>query len=89
VSKVVAFLRAGYPSAMPATGYVPLAALLRRRLCEDEITAITTELGMRRGCPIRNADVAVAITRIADEMPSLDDIERVQRRLQATAHEIR
>jgi hypothetical protein len=83
VSRIVAFLRAGYPTAMPATGYVPLAALLRRRVSDDEITAITSELSMRRGCPISNADVAVAFTRITNEMPSLDDIERVQRRLEA------
>jgi Protein of unknown function (DUF3349) len=84
VSRIVAFLRAGYPTAMPATGYVPLAALLRRRVTDDEITAITTELNMRRRCPISNADVAVAITRITNEMPAPDDIERVQRRLEAT-----
>jgi hypothetical protein len=84
VSRIVAFLRAGYPTAMPATGYVPLAALLRRRVTDNEITAITTELNMRQRCPISNADVAVAITRITKEMPSPDDIERVQRRLEAT-----
>ena len=83
VSRIVAFMRAGYPTGMPATGYIPLAALLPRRVCDDEITAITSEFMMRRGTPISTADVGVAISRITNEMPSLDDIERVKRRLDA------
>jgi hypothetical protein len=83
VSTIVAFMRAGYPTGMPATGYVPLAALSRRRVSDDEITTITSELIRRRHLPISNADIGVAITRITNEMPSRDDIERVQRRLDA------
>jgi len=83
VARVVAFMRAGYPTGMPATGYAPLAALLRRRICDDEITAITSELLMRRHRPISIADIGVEITQITNEMPSPDDIERVQRRLDA------
>jgi hypothetical protein len=79
VSRFVAFLRAGYPTGMPATGYVPLAALLRRRVCDDEITAITSELIVHGRWPISPADVGVAITRVTSEMPSPDDIERVRR----------
>ena len=83
VSSIVAFVRAGYPTGMPATGYAPLAALLRRRVCDDEITAITNELIMHGRRPISTADVGVAITRITNAMPSQDDIARVQRRLNA------
>jgi Protein of unknown function (DUF3349) len=84
VSRFVAFVRAGYPTGMPATGYVPLAALLPRRVCDDEITAITSEFMRRWGArPISTADVGLAITRITNEMPSLEDIERVKRRLDA------
>jgi len=81
LSRFVAFVRAGYPTGMPATGYLPLAALSRRRLCDDEITSITNEFVTRRCCPISTADVGVEITRITDELPSPDDIERIQRRL--------
>jgi hypothetical protein len=76
-------MRAGYPTGMPATGYAPLAALSPRRICDDEITAITSEFKMHRGTPVTTAAVGVAIIRITNEMPSLDDIERVQRRLDA------
>jgi uncharacterized protein DUF3349 len=83
VAKVVAFMRAGYPSGMPTAGYVPAVALLPRRVSGDEIITITSELEMRRHRPISTADIGVEITRITNEMPSLDDIERVQRRLDA------
>jgi len=83
VSSIVAFVRAGYPTGMPTTGYVPLAALSPRRASEDEIAAIASQLIMQRRRPISTADVGVAITRFTDAMPSLDDIARVQRRLDA------
>ncbi len=83
VSRVVAFLRAGYPAAMPATGYAPLAALLPRRLADDELAAITSEFASQAVRRISTVDVGVAIFRITNAMPSLDDIKRVQRRLEA------
>jgi hypothetical protein len=83
VSSIVAFVRAGYPTGMPATGYVPLAALSRRRVSNDEITAITSELVKQKHRPISATDVGVAITRVTNAMPSQDDIARVQRRLDA------
>jgi len=83
VARVVAFLRAGYPTGMPATGYLPLAALARRRVTDDEIATITNRFGLRRRRPVSNVDIGVAITRVTNEMPSPDDVQRVQRRLQA------
>ena len=83
VSSIIAFVRADYPAGMPATGYVPLAAMSRRRVSNDDITAITSELITHRRRSISTADVGVAITRITNQMPSQDDIARVQRRLHA------
>ena len=82
VSGVIAFFRAGYPSWAPSTGYVPLLALLRRRVSDDEIISIASRLIARRQ-PMDAADVGVEITRITDELPSADDIARVQQRLEA------
>lgn len=83
LAQVVAFMRAGYPSGMPGTGYVPAVALLPRRVSDDEIITITSELVLCRHRPISTADIGVEVTRITNELPSLDDIERVQRRLDA------
>ncbi len=84
VSSIVAFVRAGYPNSAPATGYLPLFALLPRKLSDDEAVAVTCKLieGKRR--PLGSADIGVEIIRVTGEMPSLDDIERVKRRLDAT-----
>ncbi len=83
-SRIVAFLRAGYPNAAPATGYVPLLALLPRKVSDHEALMITSMLIGRKRRAIDAADVGVEITRVTGEMPSFDDIERVQRRLDAT-----
>ncbi|MGF2946047.1 DUF3349 domain-containing protein [Mycobacterium sp. Lab-001] len=80
VSRVVGFLRAGYPSGLPATGYAPLFALLRRRVSDDEIAAITEYISAG-GVPFGAADVGVEISRITNDMPSLNDIGRVHDRL--------
>jgi uncharacterized protein DUF3349 len=37
LTRIVAFLRAGYPEGVPANDYIPLLALLRRRLSDDEV----------------------------------------------------
>jgi hypothetical protein len=81
LSSVTAFFRAGYAKGAPATGYVPLLALLRRRVTDDEITAIASKL-IARGRQL-TADIGVEITRITDEMPSLEDLARVQQRIAA------
>jgi Protein of unknown function (DUF3349) len=84
VSRVVAFLRAGYPTWAPALSYIPLLALLPRRITDDEISAIVRRFTLGQRHPIDNADIGVEISRVTHEMPSLDDIERVQHRLAAS-----
>ena len=86
VSSIVAFLRAGYPACMPATGYIPLLALLRRRVTDDEITDIASELILSGHSPIDSVDIGVEITRVTHEMPPLNDIERVQQRIAVIGH---
>jgi hypothetical protein len=85
ISSVVAFLRAGYPAGAPAGGYVPLLALLPRRVSDDEITAITSKLLEEQRHSSSSADIGVEVTRVTGEMPSPDDIARVQRRLAAAS----
>jgi uncharacterized protein DUF3349 len=83
VAKVVAFVRAGYPQGVPETDYIPLLALLRRRLSDDEVAAVARQLADRGELTIDAVDIGVAITRITDELPSPADLDRVQHRLQA------
>jgi hypothetical protein len=86
LSAFIAFLRAGYPAGAPATGYVPLLALLERRVTDSEVAAISRKLVAPRRRPIDTADIGVEITHVTDEMPSVDDIVRVRQRLTASDH---
>jgi Protein of unknown function (DUF3349) len=79
LAKIVAWITEGYPEGVPGPDRVPLFALLRRKLTDDEVKVVARELLDRR--EIEDADIGVLITRITDEMPSPDEIERVRDRL--------
>jgi hypothetical protein len=81
LNKIVAWLNAGYPEGVPGPDRVPLLALLKRRLTDDEVKAVAHEL-MDRG-EFDHVDIGVLITQLTDELPSTDDIERVRQRLAA------
>lgn len=80
MSKIVDFLRTGYPDGVPRTGYVPLFALLRRRLCDDDLGVLAGHVcGL--GPPILPDDIGPAIRRILHDEPSDDDLLRAIRHL--------
>ena len=79
VAKIVAWITAGYPEGVPGPDRVPLFALLRPRLTDDEVKTVAKEL-MSRG-EFDEVDIGVLITRRTDELPDPDDIERVRNRL--------
>jgi hypothetical protein len=83
VGRVVGFLRAGYPDGVPATDYVPLFALLRRRLSDDEVRQLTRELSASGTLPVNVVDIEVAITKATDGLPSPEEVQRVKDRLVA------
>jgi Protein of unknown function (DUF3349) len=84
LSAIASWLRAGYPEGMPPTDYMPVLALLSRRLTTDEVKTVASEL-MQPGNVghVDDIDIGVAITQITDELPSPEDIERVRQRLAA------
>jgi hypothetical protein len=77
----VAWLRAGYPEGIPPTDYVPVLALLSRRLSNDDVKLVTREL-IARG-DFDHVDIGVLITQITDDLPTPQDVERVRERLAA------
>jgi Protein of unknown function (DUF3349) len=83
VAKFVAFIRSGYPHGVPQTDYIPLLALLRRRLSDEEVAAVASHLVAEGDLNIEIADIGAAIMRVTDELPSPTDLERVQSRLEA------
>ncbi|HEX7322735.1 MAG TPA: DUF3349 domain-containing protein [Mycobacterium sp.] len=78
---VVAWLRAGYPDGVPQTDYIPLIALLSRRLTSDDVKEVAAEL-IRRG-DFDHVDIGVLITQFTDQLPAAEDVERVRARLAA------
>ena len=79
LASIVAWLRTGYPDGVPEHDYVPLVALLRRRLTDDEVAQVASAL--RSDTSVGTADIGVGISKVTDEIPSEDDIERVRRHL--------
>ena len=81
LNSIVTWLRAGYPDGVPHTDYFPLLALLSRRLTADEVKSVAREL-IRRG-EFDDVDIEAMITKVTDERPSPEDVERVRQRLAA------
>jgi hypothetical protein len=75
---VLDWLREGYPAGVPPKDYIPLLALLRRRLTEDEVREIADQIA---SADADDADIGVHITKLTDALPSVDDISRVEARL--------
>jgi hypothetical protein len=78
VSRVVEWLRTGYPGGLPPQDFVPLLALLRRRLTDAEVAHVAHDLEESGTIPADRVDVGAAITKVTAELPSEEDIERVR-----------
>ena len=81
LAKIVAWITSGYPEGVPGPDRVPLFALLKPRLTDDEVQTVAKEL-MARG-EFDHVDIGVLITQITDGLPAPEDIERVRNRLAA------
>jgi hypothetical protein len=81
LTKIIDWLRAGYPEGIPPTDTFPVLALLSRRLTDDEVKTVAKEL-MNRG-DFDQVDIGVAVSQLTDQLPAPEDIERVRTRLAA------
>lgn len=79
ITKIVAWIKSGYPDGVPRPDQVPLFALLRRRLTDEEVKAVAQTL-LDSG-EFDHIDIGVLITEITDELPAPADIERVRAKL--------
>lgn len=83
LTSIVGWLRAGYPNGVPEQDYIPLFALLTRRLSEAEVDAVADALIEDGDLPIEKTDIQVLITKITNEMPLETDVDRVRSHLAA------
>jgi hypothetical protein len=81
LSAVVGWLRAGYPEGVPESDYIPLVAVLARRLTPEEVRAVAGALGREGRLPVDDIDIGTVITKVSDELPRPADVERVRSRL--------
>jgi hypothetical protein len=82
VKAVVGWLRAGYPEGLPDRDYIPLLALLARRLSEEEVAAVADAL-LHDG-DIRSSTAMHDAVEAVTHQPPLDaDVSRVEDRLAA------
>lgn len=79
---VLDWLREGYPAGVPPKDYIPLLALLRRTLTEDEVREIAQEVAsLGDGGENGVATIGVQISKLTDAMPTPEDVARVEQRL--------
>jgi hypothetical protein len=88
---IVDFVRKGYPQGVPQQDYMPLFALLGRRLSEEEIGELAEELAAAapdaRSSAARGVAIGAAIERLTHVSPTDVEIERVRLRLQSVGWE--
>ena len=82
VTKIVGWLRAGYPEGVPQHDYMPIFALLGTQLTNDEVTLIANELELSAD-PASAGAIKAAITAVTDSKPTDADLARVRAHLAA------
>jgi hypothetical protein len=84
LASIVNWLRAGYPDGVPEIDYVPLVALLSRRLTAEEVQQVADALMSQGTLPTApdRVDIGVLITKLTDELPREEDVARVRARLE-------
>jgi hypothetical protein len=83
LDSIVRWLRAGYPEGVPESDYIPLLAVLARRLSNEDVQAVAHELIWAGELPVDDIDIGTMITKLTDELPRDEDINRVRDRLSA------
>lgn len=83
LQSVLGWLRAGYPDGIPENDYIPIVALLARRLSDDEIKWVSDQVVEYGRPPFGSVDIGVLITKVTNELPREPDLRRVAERLQA------
>ena len=80
LSRIVGWLRAGYPEGVPDVDYIPLFALLGSELTNDEVSAIAEELATEAK-PESAEAIRKAIADVTHQQPNDADVNRVRSRL--------
>jgi hypothetical protein len=80
LSKIIEWLRAGYPEGVPDVDYILLFALLGSELTDREVSAIAEELA-NESKPESAETIRRAIETVTSQQPKESDVNRVRARL--------
>jgi hypothetical protein len=87
VSKILEWLKAGYPEGIPPNDYPPVLGVLRRNLTEDDIETIADELAYQSVSngvePVTAEQIRAMIKEQVFQSCTPDDITRVSAKLAA------
>ena len=81
IERIVNWLKGGYPQGIPDADFVPLLAVLRRRLSQDEIDELADRLVRDGLVPAARVDVGAEFLRVTDELPTEHELQRISERL--------
>lgn len=87
LQSIVDFLREGYPDGVPERDYIPLFALLRRRLTDEEVMQLAEDLAEETPDQGRAEMIRTAIQHVIKETPSEGDVQRVMAQLESAGWE--
>ena len=82
LSKIIEWLRAGYPEGVPEHDYFPLFALLGSQLTNEDVNLIGNELASSAD-PESAEAIKKAIVEVTHTTPNDADVNRVRSRLAA------
>lgn len=85
ITKVLNWLRVGYPEGIPSKDYNPLLALLGRTLSDEELTAVVERIAAARAKRegITVAQIKQEIADVTKADANLDEVHQVSARLAA------
>lgn len=86
VARVMNWLRADYPNGVPAQDYLPVLAVLRPQLNDEDMAAIADQLAhdaREQGVAPSEADARAAIQRATEDEPKPEELARIRAMLEA------
>lgn len=77
LTTILDWLTAGYPDGVPPQDRFALLAMMRPRLTDEQVEAVAVKMMADSG-DLSKLDAQVLITKVTNELPSEEDVERVR-----------